>query len=95
MKPITDFLGIKQGIKMNILTILILNQNNVDQKQTLTGWPLGIYKLEENSKLQTNFQISPKFGLPQVPQILQYSPDLISLLNVLKNMRITQNSNCH
>ena len=55
MKPITDFLGIKQGIKMNILTILILNQNNVDQKKTLTGWPLGIYRLEENLKLLTNF----------------------------------------
>ena len=65
------------------------------KKRHLTGWPLGIYKLEENLKLQTNFQISPKFGLPQVPQILQYSPDLISLLNVLKNMRITQNSNRH
>ena len=40
--------------------------------------------------VQQHIQISPEFGLPQVPQILQYSPDLVSLLNVLKNMRITQ-----
>ena len=49
--------------------------------------------LNKNTKLpifKFCFHISPKFCLSQVPEILQYSPDLISLLNVLQNVMKAQ-----